>query len=184
VALVVRSHPARSVCRRLPLPYRAGRNVLGRSVIHASRGARRASSLAAKASVGRIGARLLSRTISMSEVAARQAVPLRRACAGRRPALVARAGRHNHRLGVGLPLAAGMRLSRVPWLWRNSKAGVRRPVWVLLRCFREYRGGRPSGAQGECKRSRAQVVPAIGTFETFADAVARRSRCRTTAISC
>ena len=37
----------------------------------------------------------------------------------------------------------------------ETQGCVRRPGWVLLRCFREYRGSRPSGAQGECKRGGA-----------------------------
>jgi hypothetical protein len=65
------------------------------------------------------------------------------------------------------------------------KAGVCRPVWVLLRCFREYHGTRPSGAHGECKRSGDSVgVGDRHHHRDVADAVAHRSHCRATAISC
>jgi hypothetical protein len=37
----------------------------------------------------------------------------------------------------------------------ETQGCVCRPGWVLLRCFREYRGSRPSAAQGECKRGGA-----------------------------
>jgi hypothetical protein len=56
-----------------------------------------------------------------------------------------------------LPLVPSMRLASaddVP-AFGETQGCVRRPGWVLLRCFREYRGSRPSGAQGECKRGGA-----------------------------
>jgi hypothetical protein len=95
-----------------------------------------------------------------------------------------RPGRHSHRLGVGLPLAAGMRLSRVPWLWRNSRlrAPTRMgPASVFPRVSRQSTFGRAGRVQ---TRRGTHVVPVIGIIETSPMRSRTGSRCRTTATSC